>query len=136
ALLSRTKGGIKGEKSSGPERPAHRGYHRLHAVVPGETGWARRAEERLQEVLMSFIELETAFAWRCDTPDCERIAAFKPHDFFGCVAELRARGWSFHLDEDTGREDSGRTWRHYCQRCAHKRRQTSIMDQRIRSVKG
>ena len=82
---------------------------------------------------MSFEEYPEAFAWTCD--ECGKIAAFPPSDFYEHKDELKERGWSFHLDEDTGHEGWGRTWRHYCQRCQHKRRQTSIMDQRIKSVK-
>jgi len=88
---------------------------------------------------MSFIELEDAFVWRCNGDDCEKEVMFKPHDFMGCVAELKARGWLFHLHEDTGREDSGRTWRHYCQQCRHKHQRTNWMDRtysKPREVKG
>ena len=81
---------------------------------------------------MSFIELETAFVWECDSPNCGKQVIFPPSDFFARVAELRARGWSFHLDEDEG----GRDWSHYCASCNRKRRQTSILDQRIKTVKG
>jgi hypothetical protein len=70
-----------------------------------------------EEALMSFEEHSDCFLWRCDGKDCEKEVLFKPHDFMGCVAELRSRGWSFHLDEDTGREGSGRQWSHYCGRC-------------------
>jgi hypothetical protein len=48
------------------------------------------------------------------------------------VAELHARGWTFH------RQDDG-TWDHYCAFCNHKHRQTSIYDRTIgkpREVKG
>jgi hypothetical protein len=58
-----------------------------------------------------FTELEDLFLWRCDT--CGKEVMFKPHDFMGCVAELRARGWSFHLNDDEG----GRDWSHRCGRC-------------------
>ena len=85
---------------------------------------------------MSFTEYEDCFSWTCNGKDCGKEVMFKPHDFMACVAELRSRGWSFHLEEDTGHEGWGRTWRHYCQRCRSKRQQTSILDQRIRSVKG
>jgi hypothetical protein len=73
---------------------------------------------------MSFIELETAFVWQCNGKDCQKEVMFKPHDFFGCVAELKARGWTFHLNDDEGQRD----WRHYCAYCNHKRRQTDWMD--------
>jgi hypothetical protein len=47
---------------------------------------------------MTFMELETAFVWECN--HCNKQVAFKPHDFFACVAELKARGWTFHLNDD------------------------------------
>ena len=84
---------------------------------------------------MSFTELDDCFIWRCNGKDCEKEVMFAPNDFFGCVAELRARGWSFHLNEDTGHEGGGRNWTHYCQRCRRERQQTSVFDQRIKSVK-
>jgi hypothetical protein len=34
---------------------------------------------------------------------------FKPHDFYGCVAELKSRGWGFM------RQDDG-SWTHSCPR--------------------
>jgi hypothetical protein len=80
---------------------------------------------------MSFTEHPNCFLWACDGDNCEKEVMFKPHDFMGCVAELRARGWSFHLSEDEG----GRDWSHYCAYCNHKRKQTSIMNQRIREVR-
>jgi hypothetical protein len=82
---------------------------------------------------MSFIELDDAFAWKCDS--CGKIAAFPPSDFYGRKDELKERGWTFHLDEEGG----GRTWTHYCAYCNHKRRQTSMMDRTFskpREVKG
>jgi hypothetical protein len=78
---------------------------------------------------MSFFEHSDCFLWACDGKDCPKEVMFKPHDFFACVAELHARGWSFFRDDETGE------WTHYCQRCQYKRRQTSIMDQRIKAVK-
>ena len=86
---------------------------------------------------MSFEDLEKAYVWECD--ECGKLAVFPPSDFYGRVDELKARGWSFHLEEETGHEGYGRTWRHYCQRCRSKRQQTSIMDQHFskpREVKG
>ena len=76
---------------------------------------------------MTFIELETAFVWECN--HCPKQVAFKPHDFFACVAELKARGWSFHLNDDG-------TWDHTCGYCNHKHRQTDLMDRKFHSVKG
>jgi hypothetical protein len=52
---------------------------------------------------MSFEEYDECFLWRCD--ECGHEVAFKPHDFFACVAELKARGWGF------AREPEG--WRHW-----------------------
>jgi hypothetical protein len=52
-----------------------------------------------------------------------------------CVAELQARGWTFHLNDDEGARD----WTHYCAYCNHKYRQTSILDghfSKPREVKG
>jgi len=82
---------------------------------------------------MSFSEYEDAFVWRCNGKDCPKGVIFKPHDFMGCVAELRARGWRFYCD------DEDRTWTHYCQRCWHKHQQTDWMDRtysKPREVKG
>jgi hypothetical protein len=81
---------------------------------------------------MSFFEYDDCFVWRCNG-DCGKEVIFKPHDFMGCVAELRSRGWSFHCD------DEDRTWTHYCQRCRHKHQSVSIFDRTIgkpREVKG
>ena len=83
---------------------------------------------------MSFSEYDDAFVWRCNGKDCTKEVFFRPSDFFGCVAELRARGWSFHCDEE-----NGRTWTHYCAYCQHKRNQTDWMDRtysKPREVKG
>jgi hypothetical protein len=41
---------------------------------------------------MSFEEYSDCFVWRCNGKDCGKEVFFKPHDFMGCVAELRARG--------------------------------------------
>ena len=79
---------------------------------------------------MSFEEHNDCLIWRCNGKDCRKEVIFKPHDFMGCVAELRARGWSFHCD------DEDRTWTHYCQRCQYKHRQTDLMDRKFHSVKG
>jgi hypothetical protein len=78
---------------------------------------------------MSFEEHDDCFYWFCNGKDCQKQAIFPPTDFWGCVGELHSRGWSFFRDDETGE------WTHYCQRCQHKRNQTSIMDQRIRTVK-
>jgi len=80
---------------------------------------------------VSFAEHSDCFIWRCDGADCEKEVLFKPHDFMACVAELRARGWSFHLNDDDGQRD----WTHYCAYCNHKRRQTNILDRPLKGVK-
>jgi hypothetical protein len=79
---------------------------------------------------MSFIELETSFVWQCN--NCPKQVIFPPSDFYGQVDELKARGWSFHLNDDG-------SWDHTCGYCNYKHRQTSIMDRtfsRPREVKG
>jgi len=83
---------------------------------------------------MTYIELEEAHVWECN--GCGKIAAFPPSDFRARVDELHQRGWAFRLDEETGHEGYGRTWRHFCQKCRRERQQTSIWDQPLRSVKG
>ena len=82
---------------------------------------------------MAFEEIENAFIWTCE--GCGKIAAFPPSDFYKRKDELKERGWLFSLEEETGREDSGRTWHHYCQRCRHKRQSTNILDRPLRTVK-
>jgi hypothetical protein len=78
---------------------------------------------------MSFFEYSDCFIWRCDGNSCPKEVIFKPHDFMGCVAELKSRGWSFYRDDDGD-------WSHYCQRCQHKHQQTNIMDRTFKTVKG
>jgi hypothetical protein len=88
---------------------------------------------------MSFEEYEDCFVWRCNGKDCGKEVVFPPTDFYGRVAELRARGWLFSLVEETGHEGWGRTWTHYCQHCRAKRQQTIWMDRHFskpREVKG
>ena len=75
---------------------------------------------------MSFTEFEDCFLWSCNS--CAKEVAFKPHDFFGCVAELKARGWSFTHEHDGD-------WSHTCGYCNHKRRRTDIMDRTLKTVK-
>jgi DNA-directed RNA polymerase subunit RPC12/RpoP len=75
---------------------------------------------------LSFEEWTDVFLWRCD--QCGKEVMFKPHDFMSCVAELKARHWSFHHNDDG-------TWDHSCGQCNHKHQQTSIMDRTIKSVK-
>ena len=58
---------------------------------------------------MSFEEYPEAFLWRCD--NCGYEVAFKPHDFWACVAELKARRWGFSPPHD------GDDWGHTCGRC-------------------
>ncbi len=78
---------------------------------------------------MSFEDHEDCFLWRCD--QCGKLAVFKPHDFHDCVAELRARGWSFSPPERWGEDD----WTHTCGYCRHKHKQTNIMDRTFKTVK-
>jgi hypothetical protein len=59
---------------------------------------------------MSFFEHESAFIWYCNHKDCDRFVAFKPHHFFDCVDELKARGWQF--SPPSGHEEDD--WSHYC----------------------
>jgi hypothetical protein len=73
---------------------------------------------------MSFEEYPEAFVWSCNT--CDHWVAFKPHDFFGCVAELRARGWGF------ARSDEG-AWEHWCPRC--KPRLAQVLKMKAREVR-
>jgi hypothetical protein len=73
-----------------------------------------------------FYDLDDSFVWECE--QCGKQAMFKPHDFYACVAELRARQWSFHHD--------GEGWRHTCGYCNYKHRKTNIMDRRFHTVKG
>jgi hypothetical protein len=56
---------------------------------------------------MSFEEHDDCFLWSCD--NCGHEIAFKPHDFYGCVAELKARGWLITHDDER--------WVHRCARC-------------------
>ena len=78
---------------------------------------------------MSFEEIENAYIWTCE--GCGKIAAFPSSDFYRRKDELKERGWEFVLDEETGHEGWGRTWRHYCQPCRRKRQQTSILDRPV-----
>jgi len=41
-----------------------------------------------RRLAVSFEEYPEAFLWRCDK--CGYEVAFKPHDFYACVAELKA----------------------------------------------
>ena len=58
---------------------------------------------------MSFEEYPEAFLWRCDK--CGYEVAFKPNDFWACVAELKARRWGFSPPRE------GEDWTHTCGRC-------------------
>jgi hypothetical protein len=58
---------------------------------------------------MSFEEFEDCFVWRCEK--CRLEAVFPPGNFWACVAELKARRWSFT------RDDESRVWTHYCWKC-------------------
>jgi hypothetical protein len=78
---------------------------------------------------MSFEEHNDCFIWRCNGKDCRNEVIFPPTDFWGCVAELKSRQWSFY------REDDG-DWSHYCGRCNYKHRQTDWMQRTYKTVKG
>jgi hypothetical protein len=75
---------------------------------------------------MSFEEHSDCFLWRCN--QCAKEVIFKPTDFFACVAELKARQWSFYRNDDGD-------WEHTCGYCIYKHRRTNIMDRTIKSVK-
>jgi hypothetical protein len=82
---------------------------------------------------MSFEEHPDCFIWRCNGKGCGKEVIFPPTDFWGCVAELKSRQWSFYRDEETG------DWTHHCGRCVYKHRQTDWMDRtysKPREVKG
>ena len=64
---------------------------------------------------MSFEENSESFIWRCDT--CGRVADFPPGNFWGALAELKARNWRI-ARRDEGTEDV--CWVHYCSRCRKK----------------
>ena len=72
---------------------------------------------------MAFTEYDHSFVWQCEA--CEHVAAFRPHDFFGCVAELKACGWQFSHDE-VG-------WHHNCPR--HRRTLKEWMSEKVGTVK-
>jgi hypothetical protein len=69
-------------------------------------------------MLMSFEEYNDCFIWACDEKGCDRLVAFKPHDFFACVDELKARGWGFI------RQDDG-DWSHRCPK--HRKRLADVL---------
>jgi hypothetical protein len=58
---------------------------------------------------MSFSEFDDCFVWQCDR--CRTKAIFPPGNFWGAVAELRARRWEFDRDD----RDGG--WSHLCGKC-------------------
>ncbi len=78
---------------------------------------------------MSFEEHERYFLWFCDDKDCDRFVAFKPHDFFDCVAELKARGWGFVPPSRAGYDDD---WLHYCPK--HRKRLANILKKTFKEV--
>jgi hypothetical protein len=82
---------------------------------------------------MTFTEHEEAFIWECN--DCGKIAAFPFSNFYEKKGELKERGWSFRLDEETGYEGAGRSWSHYCAACARKRRKPVDLSQPFRTVR-
>ena len=59
---------------------------------------------------MSFFEFEDAFVWQCDK--CPHEAVFPPGNFWGCIAELKARRWTFIRGEGD--------WSHWCPDCKGK----------------
>jgi hypothetical protein len=56
---------------------------------------------------VSFEEFDDCFVWQCDR--CGLKATFPPGNFWGAVAELKARRWLFERDQDG--------WGHTCARC-------------------
>ena len=75
---------------------------------------------------MSFEEYNDAFIWTCDEKGCDRFASFKPHDFYDCVDELKARGWSFMRDDEGG-------WSHACPK--HRRKLGELLKMKFSDVK-
>ena len=75
---------------------------------------------------MSFEEYEDCFVWKCNT--CHKEVLFPPNDFFDCVAELKARGWTFSRDNEG-------VWNHTCAYCNYKSRQIPIMERTFKTVK-
>jgi hypothetical protein len=49
-----------------------------------------------------------------------------PHDFFACVAELKARGWGFERGEEG-------YWQHWCPR--HRQRLARVLKMKAREVR-
>jgi hypothetical protein len=76
---------------------------------------------------LSFEEQDDCFIWYCD--QCNHFAAFKPHDFYACVAELKARGWSFTHHTDEG----GWDWTHACPK--HRRKLGELLKMKFSEVK-
>jgi hypothetical protein len=79
---------------------------------------------------MSFEEFDCCFVWRCDEQGCDRFAAFKPHSFFACVDELKARGWGFIPPSRDGHEDD---WSHRCPK--HRKRLADVLKMKFSEVK-
>jgi 4-hydroxyphenylpyruvate dioxygenase-like putative hemolysin len=79
---------------------------------------------------MSFEEHEDYFIWFCDTEGCDHFAAFKPHDFFACVDELKARGWGFSPPSRGDYEDD---WSHKCPK--HRRQLGELLKMKFSEVK-
>jgi hypothetical protein len=77
---------------------------------------------------MSFEENEDSFIWSCEGKGCRISAVFPPHDFYGCVAEIKARGWAIERDQ------SG-IWCHYCGKCKWKRSE-GLMEKPFHSIRG
>jgi hypothetical protein len=75
---------------------------------------------------MSFSEYEDVFVWSCEK--CDLTAQFPPNDFYGCVAEIKARGWLIERDSEG-------EWHHYCGRCRSKVNSAKVMDMPFSSIK-
>jgi hypothetical protein len=63
---------------------------------------------------MAFEEFEDRFIWSCH--GCGLTAEFPPHNFSGCWAELKSRGWRAHRET----ADDGVGWGHSCGSCSRK----------------
>jgi hypothetical protein len=73
---------------------------------------------------MGFSEHEDCFVWQCDK--CGHSAVFPLDDFWGAVAELKARRWEFSRD--------GEDWYHTCQKC--RRTAAQILDMPSNKISG
>jgi hypothetical protein len=76
---------------------------------------------------MAFEEFEDRFVWSCGA--CGLSVEFPPHNFHGCWAELKSRGWRARREQD----GEGVTWSHSCGRCSRKA-DAGLLDRRPRAV--